>query len=154
MSTDTVTTSTSGSGSGSTEQPGTSYNKPLRSGSVLPAIRSAPSARDVHAEREKYIRLVLRIVTVVLREERSTCLSDLVEAVKCRCARAQIPYGRGEVIAAALSRLDRDRRLVFAVPVTPPAPDVRDVRPLTRAEARYFLDELGVQPLVKSMRAR
>lgn len=226
-----MTTSGSGSGSGSTEQPASSLNKPLLSGNVQPAIRSAPkTARALTAEERTYYRsltynaylhtphwrvvrnralrlagfkctkcqvgrelqvhhlsydrlgeeldtdlevlcrgchlglhvheakeaigVYLKLVREALKAQTFETLEDLVEDVKCRCARARIPYHAGEV-QAAVARAEISDRLAF--PVAAPAKYAalldagRGSQPFTQAEACGILAQLNAQGLMRSM---
>lgn len=94
---------------------------------------------------EESVRLYLKIVSDALREGSYTMLADLIEEVKCRCARARIPYADGQV-HTAIARLDRDKRLAFQFD-PPPQPRVinigREGEPLTHAEAAGWMAKLG-----------
>lgn len=107
----------------------------LRSGEPDSSNRSAPSAAR--------LGIYFRVVDDVLARERFATLSDLVEAAKRRCARLRIPYDGGQ-IQEAVSRMS-DRRIGLVEAPTPATTTRRaDTRPLTRAEARAILDDLGI----------
>lgn len=85
----------------------------------------------------------LAIVSAALKAERFTHIADLIEVVKCRCAKLKIPYSDGQV-QAAIARLDDQRLAIQAAPKFERVLDEgRDHQPLTRAEAAGWMAKLG-----------
>lgn len=215
------------------QHPAGTSNPPLRSGEVLPAIRSAPEARDalsaedvaryrampyaqylqtprwratrnaalhraryrchrctsgrelevhhkdytrkgaeldsdlevlcrgchlgLHVQEAQHgIGVYLKLAREILRAETFANLGELLEAVKCACARARIPYAGGQV-HAAISRIQSDEGLSFEAAVAVPSKyrellDAgRDNQPLTHAEACGIIARLNAQGLLKPM---
>jgi hypothetical protein len=86
--------------------------------------------------------VIAAVVHDVIQAEKFETLSDLADAVKCRCALLKIPYDAGAV-TEAIQLVERTRPVV-AAGVKPIRPIKRfehierlddDVRPITRAEA-------------------
>jgi hypothetical protein len=98
--------------------------------------------------------LYMKVISESLKATAFTSLADLLEDVKCRCARRRIPYADGQ-IHAALSRLDADKRLAFTVPVKAQYAELLDAgrgnQPLTHAEACGAIARLGAQGLLRPM---
>jgi hypothetical protein len=108
----------------------------FRSGEPNPSIRSAPQSAAK-------LGIYFRIIDDVLSRERFATLSELVEASKRRCARLRIPYDRGQ-IQEAVSRMSERRIGLVERPTTPTTTRRADTRPLSRAEARAILEDLGI----------
>lgn len=91
----------------------------------------------------------LAIVSAALKAERFTCLADLIEEVKVRCANLKVPYYDGQV-HAAIARLD-DGRLNIQAPkkIVELLDEGRDNAPMTHAEACGWMAKLGA--IVKSI---
>lgn len=92
----------------------------------------------------------LAIVSAALKAERFTCLADLIEEVKVRCAKLKIDYSAGQV-QAAIARMDEGQRLGIQAPrkIVELLDEGRDNAPLTRAEAAGWMAKLGA--IVKSI---
>jgi hypothetical protein len=83
--------------------------------------------------------VITAVVYDVVNAEKFETLSDLADAVKCRCATLKIPYDAGAV-TDAIYQVERTRPVV--VPGLRPIKRFEhlerledDVRPITRAEA-------------------
>lgn len=97
-------------------------------------------------EQQKVNRIYLSVVSDILRREKFTTMSDLMEAVKSACARQRIPYDDPSVWKA-VRLADANRHGVVGAP----APkfrvtdhDIRSGRPLTQAETIDCLRNLGI----------
>lgn len=135
---------TSESESGKEQYPGTSGISSLRSGSVRPAVRSAPQAARPNSTGSGIYRKVL---AVVLAEGKLSDVSDIVDEAKRRLLAARIPYAREPFNAAVSALLPR-----FPLPVQA-SPAVRSTRPsaapLTRSECAVILARLNAAGLIR-----
>lgn len=109
----------------------------------------------LHVQEAKHgIGVYIKLVSDALAAETFETLPDLMEAVKCRCALAKIPYESGQV-HAAVSKVDRDRGLTFAAPMPKKYAELlhagTGAQPFTKAEAAGFIAELGLQRLLRPM---
>lgn len=75
----------------------------------------------------RHERLLVRVLDGVLQQETFDTLPDLVEALKCACARYRIAYD-GAACWRAITRLEHGRQRLL----------------LSRADARAILQELGI----------
>lgn len=62
-------------------------------GCYMSAIRSRASRGDA-------LGVYKKLISDALRSERFEYVADLVDVVKCECARLRIPYDRGQVTTA------------------------------------------------------
>lgn len=88
-------------------------------------------------------KLIVRVLQGLVRERTYTDHTDLVEDLKCRCARLNIPYDSTRVYAA-LDRLERGGRTPIIAPPRPrrlverpPEPEV-----ISKPEAERLAREL------------
>lgn len=105
-----------------------------------------------HIDEQNQVRgIYARVVSAALGEEHFTCMADLLEAVKVKCARNKIPYD-GPKIWRAIKLVDANRAGVLDAPKAycPPTPGVLDQRPITEWEAKRMLGDLGAK-VVRSM---
>lgn len=106
------------------------------------------------AEIHEQLALYMRVISDAMQAADHESVSDLVEDVKRRCARARIPYTEGQ-IQAALSRLGK--RLDVEIPVRVPKKYAelldagRGNQPLTHAEACGLIAKFQAQGLMKPM---
>lgn len=100
-------------------------------------------------EIEHNLGVYFKVVEDVLRVERFTHLSDLIEAVKVRCAKLKIQYSAGQV-QTVIARM-KDDRLSIQVPrkYAEIAHQSADHEPLTRAEAAGLALKFGAGAIMK-----
>ena len=102
-------------------------------------------------EIETNLGVYFKIVEDVLAGERFTHLSDLIEAVKCRCAKLKIKYAAGQV-QTVIARMKDDR---LSIQVPKKYAEIAKVsephEPLTRAEAAGLAQKYGAFAFMKHM---
>jgi len=102
-------------------------------------------------EIETNLGVYFKIVEDVLSGERFTHLSDLIEAVKCRCAKLKIKYASGQV-QTVIARMKDDR---LSIQVPKKYAEIAKVsephEPLTRAEAAGLAQKYGAFAFMKHM---
>lgn len=94
------------------------------------------------AEVTPHRSVYLALISAALKTETFTCLADLIEDVKVRCAKLRLPYADGQV-QAAIARLD-DKRLALQWDrhLNLIEEGVGDA-PMTHAEAAGWMARLG-----------
>jgi hypothetical protein len=103
-----------------------------------------PNARP--DDRATHLRLLVRVLQTVLREDTYASVGDVAEALKIRCARLRIPYDGG-LVSAAIEQLEQGGRtpIVDTRDRPTPAPAQEAPADLDRATAARLLAELRVR---------
>jgi len=119
----------------------TKHRIPYDDDSVTKALRMALARVRV----ETPTKLIVRVLQDVVAHQRFATYGDLVETLKCRCARLRVPYDSG-LIAAAVDRLERGGK----TPIIPAPVASRVVEPIpdepliSRGSATAILRQLGL----------
>lgn len=89
------------------------------------------------------LALYKKLISVVLREQHPATFADLVEDVKCRCARLRLPYGHGQIDDAIAGMGYRVADALQPVPDAQRRVEVKEAnRGLTRVESRAAMRQV------------